>query len=248
MTNGASIKFTSYEESIPKLLSLLKVQAELKKYDKIILKPFIKDREQFTPIGFTEAILKFCLENKNPISEIFIAEGADGHDTTELFESTGYQALAEKYSIGLIDLNNSETQEVVDDRFLKFSEILYPKILLNSCIISLPYLVEDDETEISDSLTNMLGAFPSQHYAGFFSLKKNKIRKWPLKYSVHDIVCCKVPNFAVLDASGKGTIIAGLPFSIDKQAAKLLGKDWKLIPHLKLLEQIFPPRPEVIPK
>lgn len=239
MTKGASIKFNSYEESVPRLLNLLKVSNELKKYDKIILKPYIKDEGSYTPIAFTESVLKFCVENKNPVSEIFIAEGADGKDTAELFESSGYQDLAEKYSIGLIDLNNTESQEVINGDFLKFEEIMYPNILLNSCVISLPILKDDAETEIVDSLTNMLGAFPSQYYSGFFSLKKSKIRKWPIKYSIHDILLCKMPNFAIIDASAQGQILAGLPLSVDKQAAKLLGRDWRMIPHIKLVDESF---------
>ena len=237
MVKGASIKFTSYEESVSKLLNMLKVQNELKKYDKIVLKPNIKNKENFTPVGFIEPVLKFCLQNKNPVAEVFIAEGADGSDTRELFDSIGYQKLAEKYSIGLIDINESEVEEVRDPRFMKFESIRYPKILLNSCVISLPSLKADEETEINDSLTNMLGAFPAKHYSGFFSLKKNKIKKWPIKYSVHDILCCKLPNFAIMDASDKGYILAGLPIEIDKLGAKVLGREWKSVSHLKLIDE-----------
>jgi uncharacterized protein (DUF362 family) len=240
MIKGASIKFTSYSESVKKILELLKVQNELKKFDKIILKPTLKNEETFTPIEFTESVIQFCLDNKNPIAEIYIAEGADGHDTTELYESSGYQNLAEKYSIGLIDLNETEVEEISNPDFLKFESINYPKILLDSCVISLPILNQDDETEISGSLVNMLGAYPAQNYAGFFSLKKNKIRKWPIKYSIHDIIKCKMPNFSVIDASKQGYILAGLPIEIDKQASKLLNIEWKSIPHLKLIDESFP--------
>jgi uncharacterized protein (DUF362 family) len=181
MTKGAAIKFTSYSESVPKLLENLKVPTELKKYDKIILKPQIKGPESYTSSAFVEAVLQFCINHKNPVAEIFIAEGSDGHDTSELYESLGYQKLAEKYSVGLIDLNDTETEEIENHEFKKFSSISYPKILLEGCVISLPVLIDDEETEISTSLANMLGAFPAQNYAGFFSLKKNKIRKWPIK-------------------------------------------------------------------
>lgn len=239
MTKGASIKFKSYEETVPQILNLLKVQNELKKYDKIILKPQIKNELSFTQLPFLESVLQFCLKNKNPVAEIFIAEGTDGYDTKELFESIGYEKLAEKYSIGLIDLNETETEEIVNSDFLKFESISYPKILLESCIISLPIFIEDEETQISDSLTNMLGAFPSQDYSGFFSLKKNKIRKWPIKFSIHDIIKCKMPNFAIIDASKKGQILAGLPLEIDKQAASLLGHDWRSVHHLKLIGESF---------
>ena len=63
MAKGASIKFSSYEESVPKLLNALKLENELKKYDKIVLKISLKDYEEFTPVEFAEPILKFCMEN-----------------------------------------------------------------------------------------------------------------------------------------------------------------------------------------
>ncbi len=240
MAKGASIKFQSHEETIPKLLSLLNVGSELKKYDKIILKPFLtNDAENSSPSEFIEQVLKFCLENKNPVAEVFIAEGADGADTMELFHSSGFNKLAEKYPISLIDLNNTETEEIQKNNFLKFSTIKYPSILKESFLISLPKLTESGETEFSGALSNMLGAFPSKHYSGFFSNTKNKIRKWHIKYSIHDILRCKMPDFAVIDASEKGAILAGLPLEIDKQAAKFLGKDWRRIPHIKLVDEGF---------
>lgn len=237
MAKGASIKFKSYEETTPSFLKIMKLHDELKKYDKIVLKPSLTNpKEDSTPVEFVESVLKFCLENKNPVAEVFIAEGAEDDDTIDLFESLGYQKLAEKYGVGLIDLNNTETIELENKNFLKFSTIHYPKILSESFIISLPKLVENEETVVSCSLTNMLGAFPSNHYSGFFSQGKSKIRKWPIKYSIHDIATCKMPDFAIVDASIQGQILAGLPYEIDKQSVKLLGKEWKDIDYLRLLD------------
>jgi len=240
MAKGASIKFVSYEETVPKLLDALKLQNEIKKYDKIVLKPTLANpSEDSTPAAFTEEVLKFCLEHKNPVAEVFIAEGAEEDDTIELFEALEYQKIAEKYGIGLIDLNNTETEELDKEEFIRFTSIHYPSILSESFVISLPKLVVNDETDISGSLSTMLGAFPANHYSGFFSQGKNKIRKWPIKYSVHDIITCKVPDFAVVDSSEFGSILAGLPLEIDKQSSKILGKEWKEVPHLRLIDQSF---------
>jgi uncharacterized protein (DUF362 family) len=238
MAKGASIKFSTYKESVPKLLELLNLQAELKKYDKIILKPSLISQKEFsTSPLFVEHVLKFCLEHKNPVSDVLIAEGAEEDNTSELFESLGYQTIAEKYGIGLVDLNNSETVELENPEFLRFSSIHYPEILRNSFLISLPNLVENEETGISTSISNMLGTFPSSHYSGFFSHGKNKIRKWPIQYTIHDIIKCNTPNFSIIDASEHGSILAGLPLDVDKQATKLLGKEWTDIKHLKLLDE-----------
>ena len=237
MSQGITVNFKSYKETIPQVLKLIKLENELKKFDKIILLVNLEDSDNSTSPEFIEPILRFCLENKNPVSEIFIASGADGADTIELFNSKGYKKLSEAYSIGLIDLNGTETKEIENANFMKFSQIIYPLILLDSFIISLTRLSENTEYAMHASLSNMLNAFPASKYKGFFSSKKNKIRKNPIKYSIHDIVQCKMPNLAVLDASDKGKLIIGKPVEVDKQASKLLGKTPKEIPYLNLFEQ-----------
>lgn len=240
MVKGVSIKFQGYQETIPKLLKLIGFDREIKKHSKIVLKPnLIEARGSSTGVEFTEQVLKFIMTNKNPGTEVYIGEGCDGIDTEEVFDAFGYRNLSEKYGVGLIDLNNAETENVVDDAFLRFDEVSYPKIMQESFIISLPLLREDEEVEIAGSLSNMLGCFPASKYKGFFSRNKSKIRKWPIKYSVHDILKCKIPEFAVIDASDKGYILAGKPLDMDKQAAKLLGKDWNSVAHLKLVDESF---------
>lgn len=240
MVKGVSVKFKSYQTTVPALLKLIKLSDELKKHSKIILKPLLRSSDSAnTPIEFVESVLKFCKEHKSPDAELLIAEGSDGENTTDMFNLSGYRALAEKYSVGLIDLNDAEVEEVLDGEFLRFQRIFYPKILMDAFIISLPPLNEDEETEIMASLPNMLGVFPSPYYKGFFTTKKSGIRKWPLRYSIHDILKCRMPGLAVVDASKQGFILAGQPLEIDKQSAKLLGRDWKSIQYLRLLDQSF---------
>lgn len=243
MTKGVSIKFRSYSETVPRLLEIINLGKELKKHSKIVLKPSLRkvegEKSLSTPIAFVEQVLRFCLKNKNPVSEIFIAEGSDGVDTMELFNQLGYTKLAERYSVGLIDLNSTEVEKVEAYDFSRFSTIMYPKILKESFVISLPLLAEDEETDMQGSLANMLGAFPSSYYKGFFTKSKNKIRKWPIKYSIHDILKCKMPEFAIIDSSEKGVILAGLPLEVDKQAAKLLNIDWRYVSHLRMVEEGF---------
>ncbi|MBX4196893.1 DUF362 domain-containing protein [Candidatus Pacearchaeota archaeon] len=240
MVKGVSIKFKSYAETVPKLLDVIKLEGELKKHSKIVLKPSLKDEESHhTPVEFVEEVLKYCMRHKNPAAEVFIAEGSDRNITMDLFEQKQYKKLAETYSVGLIDLNNAEVEEIQDGEFMKFGTVMYPKILLESFIISLPKLAEDEETDIQASLSNMLGAFPLSYYRGFFSSTKNKIRKWPLKFAIHDVLRCKMPSLGVIDASEQGMILAGQPLEIDKQAAKALGKDWKGVGYIRLVDESF---------
>ena len=238
MAKGIAMKFKSYGETVPKLLEILRLENELKKYEKIVIKPRLGEYpEENTKPELVEEVIKFCLRHKNPVAKVYIAEGADGFDTEELFDSLGFRQLAEKYSIGLVDLNTTEVEETESEDLLKFESIQYPKILKNSFIISIANLSEDEESVISGTLPNMLGAFPSEYYSGFFSSKKTKIRKWPVEYSIHDIVRCNEPQFAIIDASEKGSLLGGQPLEMDKQSAKLLGMNWQDIPYLKLLTE-----------
>ena len=80
MAKGLSIKFSSYEETVPKILDLIKLDEELKKHSQIILKPCLSNLESNnTSPEFLEEVLKYCLENKHPAGDILIAEGSDGH-------------------------------------------------------------------------------------------------------------------------------------------------------------------------
>jgi uncharacterized protein (DUF362 family) len=241
MAKGVSIKFKSYSETIPKVLELVKLGDELKKYNSIVLKPTLKGTpEESTSIALVEQLVRYCLTNKNPAAEVLIAEGADGADTEDLFKRLGYNTLAEKYSIGLVDLNTADVEEVVDSEFLKFEKIYYPKVLRDSFIISIPAISAGDEELIFPcSLSNMLGAFPSEYYSGFLSSKKKKIRKHAIKYSVHDILKCKMPQLAIIDLLEKGVVLAGVPLEMDKQAAKLYGLNWRDIQYLRLVDESF---------
>lgn len=240
MVKGVSIKFKSYAETIPRFLQVIKFDQVIKGKPSIVLKPSLKhSTAKNTPASFVEEVLKFCLAHKDADAKVLIAEGSDGEDTMDVYEAAGYKQLAEKYNISLIDLNTVELEEVHDSDFIKFEHIVYPKLLLDSFIVSLPHLAPDEETEMQGSLSTMLGAFPASHYKGFFSTKKNKMRSVPIKYAIHDIVRCKTPDVAIIDASDYGVLLAGKPLELDKQAAKILGKDWKAIQHLRLIDESF---------
>lgn len=232
---GISIKFKSYGESIKKVLDLIKLNSELKNHESIVIKPWLNGEEHNTKKDIIEEIIKYCLAHKKNDAEIVIAEGVEGKNTIEIFENLGYKELAEKYGVGLVDLNTSEIEEIFNGEFIKFDYIKYPRLLKNSFIISVPELSVDDEMGMVGSISNMVGAFPSRYYSGFFSSYKNKIRKWPIKYSIHDIVRCKMPSLAIIDASKKGYLIVGKPLEMDVQASKILELD--KVGYLKLFEE-----------
>ena len=243
MTKGVAVNFQSYAETIPKVLRLIKFDNELKKHDRIVIKPqlIVGAPEKSTKAEFLEPIIQFCVANKNPASEIILAEGVDGAETMDVFEEMGYTKLAEKYGIGLADLNEAASVEIQNPEFLRFKSIHYPEMLLNSFVMTATPLLLNKELGMSASLDSMRGAFPAYKYRGFFSSTKNKLSNHPAKYQIHDILKCKMPEFAMIDASNKSLMIVGKPLDMDKQAAKVLGMDWKNIQHLRLIDESFSP-------
>ncbi len=240
MSKGVSIKFTTYEETISKILKVMKLDQEIKKHSTIILKPTLTGNEETsTSRDFIEPVLEFCLKHKNPVTDIFIADGADGYDTLELFESQGYNQLAEKYGIGLLDLNTCEVESIGSNEALRFEKIYLPKIIREAFIITLPKLHEDESLGIQSSLSSALGFFPAKYYKGFFTSTKSKLHRWPIQYAIHDVLLHKMPNISLVDASDQGVLLAGQPLAVDKQASKILGFEWEDIPHIALMNQTF---------
>ena len=45
MAKGVAIKLASYEETIPKLLKVIKLGNELQKHKQIVVKPFLSENE-----------------------------------------------------------------------------------------------------------------------------------------------------------------------------------------------------------
>lgn len=247
MVKGLAVKLKSYDETIPKVLTLIKLSEELKKHKNIIVKIHLVpgQPQNSTKLEFLEPLIQFLVANKNPGSDIILAEGCDGAETRDLFDELGFTRLAERYSIGLIDLNESSSVEVQNPEFLRFKSIHYPEILLNSFVITATPVRENSELGLSASLDTMLGAFPGYKYRGFFSNTKKKLREHPTKYQIHDILKCKMPDLAILDAGDKGYLITGKPLDMDKQATKLFGLDWNNVAHIRLIDESFSQAPKI---
>ncbi len=245
--------FLSYEKSIPKILNKANFKDIIKKEKKIILKPNLTKAKAFpttTDPQFVEEIIKYIKKN-NKKAKIIIAEGSGGSSTKKCFKKLGYEELAEKYDVELVDLNNSPTVKRRSDKMKKFKTINYPKVLTEGFLISLPVLKEHSKTKVTISLKNMLGCYPSSHYKTPGYTWKNTLHIKGIDNSIHDILTIRFPDYTICDASIAqleheingfpkeiGTLIAGSPLEVDKKGALLLGYDWKRIKHLTLAEEL----------
>jgi len=254
MKGIASVRFSSYEESVPSVLDKLDAGKVLRKQSKIILKPNLTCNKQppvTTPVSFVKEVLNYCLDYSK--AKILIAEGSGDSNTWDCYRDLGYLDLADQYSIKLIDLNGEEVVVKRSSLFKKFRYIYFPKVLEDGFLISLPVLKEHGEAKVTISLKNMLGCFPKGECKGekYEGNWKVKMHQWPVDYSIHDILLCKFPDLAIVDASvgqrgGEvwgtptkfGLILAGDPLEVDKKGAEILGKDWRKIKHISWANEL----------
>jgi len=253
MARLASVKFTSYEESVRSVLDELNIRSVLHRQSKILLKPNLTCNRQppvTTPASFVREILEYCLGCSK--AKILIAEGS-GSNTGNCYRDLGYLDMARQYGIKLIDLNEEEVVVKRSSLFKKFDYIYFPKVLEDGFLISLPVLKEHGEAKVTISLKNMLGSFPKGRYQGekYEGSWKAKMHQWPVDYSIHDILVCKFPDLAIVDASvgqkgGEvsgtpeefGLILAGDPLEVDKKGAEILGRDWRKIKHIRWADEL----------
>tara|TARA_Y100000310_G_scaffold340225_1_gene435279 strand:- start:8705 stop:9787 length:1083 start_codon:yes stop_codon:yes gene_type:complete len=111
-----------------------------------------------------EALIKFLQKFD---CEITIAEGSGvGHNTKQVFKKTGYEDLAKKYNVKLLDLNTCERKE----HTWKYGKIKLPKILEDYEYINVPTLKTHTITTVTLGTKNQKG-----------------LLDWPTKKSFHII-------------------------------------------------------------
>jgi uncharacterized protein (DUF362 family) len=180
-------------------------------------------------------------------ADIVIAEGTGdpSHETHEVFRMLGYDRLAERCGVQLMDLNHEKLKTLQNKSNSVLPEIYLPEIAFRHFIISVPVLKAHSLAEITGSLKNMMGFAPPRYYSGAW--KKSAFHK-NLHQAIIELNRYRTPDLTLMDASvgladfhlgGRkcsppaGKLIASLnPLEADREAAKLLGMDWQKIPHL----------------
>ncbi len=114
----------------------------------------------------------------NPRILNIIAEGSGGSPTVDCFDSLGYDKLAKKFNIELVDLNGARMITKKNPDFLGHAEIQFPKIIENAYLISIPTLKEHTMATVTLSLKNMIGLYPARVYGGggFGGSWKSKVK------------------------------------------------------------------------
>ncbi|MCJ7772651.1 MAG: DUF362 domain-containing protein [Desulfobacterales bacterium] len=247
----AKIEFESYSESVEKALDSINAKDILAEQSSILIKPNLVNATPHpvtTSAECCEATVKYirsCSE-----AQIVIAEGCGDAslETGEIFERLGYNKIATHYGISLIDLNEAPLQKYENSACPCFTEIYLPEIAFSHFIISVPVLKAHSFSMITGTMKNMIGFAPPKYYSGSFGTWKKSVFHENMHQAIMDLNRYRQPDLTLLDATigladfhlgGKhchppvNKLIAGFdPVEVDREAAGLLGIDWKRIPHL----------------
>ena len=245
-----AVEFVSYEKSVPAALDAVGAAAVLAKQKAVLLKPNIVESLNppiTTPVACVEAIINYVRACSK--AEIVVAEGcgAANHDTDRAFAEQGYEEMARRLKVELVDLNLAPTVCLKKPELKVFPEFHMPEIAMSHFILSVPVLKAHSLAKITGTLKNMMGFAPPKHYQAGGHWKKSVFHQ-RMHESIVDLNRYRTPDLTLLDATiglaeyhlggahcdpPVNRIVAGFdPVAVDRLAAQLLGFNWKKIPHL----------------
>lgn len=243
--------FESWEASVPRAFNAVNAGEILKKQSAILIKPNLvgpSPHPVTTAPECCEAVVRYIRSCSD--ATVVIAEGTGdaGLDTMQVYERLGYTAMAEKLGVALTDLNTAPLKTLRDPSRPFFPEIHLPEIAFTHFIVSLPLLKAHSLATITGTLKNMVGFAPPKFYAGQYGTWKKAVFHKDPQQAVADLAAYRTPDLTLLDATvglaeyhlGGPTcspppnlLLSGFdPYAVDRAAAKLLGIDWRTVPHL----------------
>jgi len=254
----AAIEFRNYARSVAEALDAIGAAEVLNLQSKIILKPnLINDSPPpiTTSVECVEAVVDYC--QKHSEAEIVVAEGCGELDTDKAFAKLGYDELAKRKRLRLIDLDRQDTIELRNPSFEYLSTFYMPWCLTEGFLISIPVLKAHSMAKVTLSLKNMVGIAPAKYYRAS-AYRKSALHgrnNRELHRYIVELNQYRKPDMAVLDATvgmaeahlwGKkceppvNKILASLdPVAIDAAGADLLGRDWRKIDHIRLADGLL---------
>jgi uncharacterized protein (DUF362 family) len=224
-------KTNNRKEFVIKVLK--EIEEELKKANKILLKPNIVSHEPYPTTTHPE-VLETCLEFiLNINKEVLVADGPalDAGNSKKIIAEHHLKKACDKFGIPLIDLNSGQTKKIKT----KTSEFNFSTIPFEyDFIISLPVLKAHEGCGITGALKNQFGLISPRDRIALHITPWKSIHK-----AIAEINLTIKPNFWIIDAvqtitgtnevrhGGKirelGYMLAGKdPVSLDIEGLKLL--------------------------
>jgi len=245
------IEFESFEVSVPQALEEAGLSQCVGSHERVLVKPnLINDAPPpiTTPVACVEAVVRYLQAHSD--ATIVVGEGCGSSrlETPQVFAALGYDAMAERLGVELVDLNEAPLRRLENAACDVFPEMYLPEIALDSFLVSVPVLKAHSLADITGTLKNMIGLAPPKYYSGRFGSWKKAVFHGRMQESISDLVRYRSPDFTLMDASvGMAEFHLGGPecdppiskllaaadgVAVDRFAADLLGLDWRTIGHL----------------
>jgi uncharacterized protein (DUF362 family) len=185
-------------------------------------------------------VIEYLQELK--FTRIVIMEGSwVGARTAKAFKVCGYEDLAKKYNVGLIDLQTDSAQEYSHDGFkIKVCD----QVMKVDYLINLPVMKGHCQTGMTCALKNLKGCIPDSEKSRFHAIGLHK----PIAYlnkilKQNLIIVDAIMGDLSFEEGGNpvemNRMFAGFdPVLIDTYAAKLMGFELSEIPYIGIAEKI----------
>jgi len=243
--------FFGYAESVGRCMAAAGAAAFFEGGRPVMLKPNLVNDSPHpvtTPPALCEAVVAFVRTYTQ--APIVIAEGCGDArlDTAEVFTRLGYDALARRLDVGLLDLNEAGLIRLENRDCRIFPEMWLPETACDHVLVSLPVLKAHSLCRFTGSMKNMLGLAPPRHYAGRYGTWKKAAFHQHLDEAIVELNRYRSPDFTVMDATigladfhlggaccnpPVNRLLAGSDArAVDREAAGLLGLDWTTVAHL----------------
>lgn len=199
-----SVDYTNYYDSIATIFNKLDVERKIQKCRQILLKPNLVTAREY-PATTNPECCEAIIQHLRKISEvrIIISEGSGNPDFTtgETSDRLGYRALAKKYNVKLLDLNNEPSIKLKNPDCVKYKEIYLPEIVFDSFLISIPVLKTHAFSTISGTIKNMMGLLPPKHYFGVYGVWRKAQFHKDIHQSITDLNTYRTADLTILDAA-----------------------------------------------
>ncbi len=250
--------FTSWQESVGRLLDATGLPDRLATEKRILIKPNLVEPLEppiTTPAELIAAFVDY-IHTYHPHLEIIIGEGSGSlsNTTLQIFETLGYSKLAGISGVTLLDLNEAPLVHLRDSNCNRWPEMYLPRIVFESFLISVPVLKAHTLAGVTLTMKNMMGLAPPAHYHQGGHWKKASFHH-KIHEAVFDLNRYRTPDFTLLDATigmqeahlcgptcdpPPNRLAAGYdPVAMDSYGCSLLGIKWNSVGHLDMAHGIL---------
>jgi uncharacterized protein (DUF362 family) len=246
------LPFVDYDRSVPEALEAIGAPPILASQGRILIKPNLVNASPFPvtlPAAAVEALVRAIRRWSG--AEVLVAEGTGDSrlSTGDVFRLHGYDHMARRLGVPLVDLDEEPLVRREDPACLVFPEFWLPRIALECFVVSFAVLKRHSLADVTLSLKNMMGFAPPSRYRQDGAWKKSAFHR-RMHESIFELNRYRRPDLAVVDASvglaehhlggprcepPAGRILAGFdPVAVDAAGARLLGVDWKRVGHIRM--------------